>query len=228
MDKIDSTTASNPGPVPPSQVLSRTAGKKREVRTPASLGRGDVRGGADRRPASPPGTGAATHLQRDLRARRHLYRGVRLASGGGKPLSGHLHAITGTVSFSDFEHRGPSTFTIDDSASRFHYLRLNPATAEAEMRYHIEFLTTDSRRYTLEGIKYMHKDSNDPGELLADYTTLFCRLQEGDREAGTALLKFRKSVFGVARRVLDVHDPALQRDPSRQCAAVRRERVGNQ
>src|SRR5437763_15338728 len=36
MDKIDSTTASNPGPVPPSQVLSRTAGKKREVRTPVS------------------------------------------------------------------------------------------------------------------------------------------------------------------------------------------------
>src|SRR5205814_3593274 len=34
MDKVDSKTASNPGPVPPNHVLSRTAGKKREVRTP--------------------------------------------------------------------------------------------------------------------------------------------------------------------------------------------------
>ena len=103
----------------------------------------------------------------------------------------HEAQIQGTVSFSDFEHHGPATFPIDASASRFHYLRLNPATAEAEMNYHIEFLTPDSRRFTLDGIKYMQKDSNEPGELLADYTTLFCRLKEGDREAGTALLKFR-------------------------------------
>src|SRR5438128_11111467 len=34
MDKVDSKTASSPGPVPPNHVLSRTAGKKREVRTP--------------------------------------------------------------------------------------------------------------------------------------------------------------------------------------------------
>jgi len=103
----------------------------------------------------------------------------------------HEAQIKGTVSFGDFEGQGPATFTMDDNVSRFHYLRLNPATAEAEMRYHIEFVTTDARRYTLEGIKYMHKDSNDPGELLADYTTLFCHLTEGAREAGKALLKFR-------------------------------------
>src|SRR4029077_1966805 len=34
MDKVESNTASSPGPVPPNHVLSRTAGKKREVRTP--------------------------------------------------------------------------------------------------------------------------------------------------------------------------------------------------
>jgi hypothetical protein len=34
IDKIDSKTASSPGPVPPNHVASRTAGKKSEVLTP--------------------------------------------------------------------------------------------------------------------------------------------------------------------------------------------------
>src|SRR5205823_1482375 len=36
IDNIDSKTASSPGPVPPNQVASSTAGKKRETRTPNS------------------------------------------------------------------------------------------------------------------------------------------------------------------------------------------------
>jgi hypothetical protein len=103
----------------------------------------------------------------------------------------HEAQITGTISFGDFEHHGPATFTIDAAASLFNYLRVNPATGEAEMRYHIEFVTADAHRYTLDGTKYMHKDSKDPEELLADYTTLFCRLHEGERELGKGLLKFR-------------------------------------
>jgi cholesterol oxidase len=112
----------------------------------------------------------------------------------------HEASIRGTMRFGDFEGLGAVTVTIDASASRFNYLRVNPATAEAEMRYHIEFNTPDSRRFSFDGIKYMQKDG--PGdlraiaEILADYTTLFCHVTEqlaggATRETGTALLRFR-------------------------------------
>jgi hypothetical protein len=112
----------------------------------------------------------------------------------------HEASIAGTMQFGDFEGLGAVTVTIDESASLFNYLRVSPATGEAEMRYHIEFATPDSRRFTFEGIKYMQKDG--PGglrsiaEILGDYTTLYCHVSEqlaggGTRETGTALLRFR-------------------------------------
>ena len=62
---------------------------------------------------------------------------------------------------------------------------MNPATGEAEMRYHIEFLAGGGRRFTFDGTKYMQKDV---GDLLQDYTTLYChvteQLADGARETG--------------------------------------------
>src|SRR5262249_53140339 len=84
-------------------------------------------------------------------------------------------------------------------ASRFHYLRVNKATGETQMVYHIEFAAHDGRRFTFEGVKYMQRDTtggtrNIP-EILQDYTTLYCHVYEttnGEpRETGTALLRFR-------------------------------------
>jgi cholesterol oxidase len=112
----------------------------------------------------------------------------------------HEASIAGTMQFGDFEGLGALTVAIDESASLFNYLRVSPVTGEAEMRYHIEFATPDSRRFIFEGVKYMQKDG--PGglrsiaEILADFTTLYChvteRLADGStRETGTALLRFR-------------------------------------
>jgi len=103
----------------------------------------------------------------------------------------HEAGIKGTMFFGDFEGKGPATFTIDEGKSRFHYLRVNPATAEAEMNYHIEFVTTDARRFVFDGTKFMQKDSNAVTELLADYTTLFCEMKQGDTPAGKGVLHFR-------------------------------------
>ncbi|MDE3168356.1 MAG: hypothetical protein KGN36_21320, partial [Acidobacteriota bacterium] len=132
----------------------------------------------------------------------------------------HEAAILGTVSFGDFQGGGPAVFSIDAAASRFHYLRVNPATGEAEMNYHIEFLAADAKRYTLEGVKYMRKDSNDPGELLADYTTLFCTLTQADRELGKGVLKFRTfedlaaigslAQFLTSFQITGTDDPVIQ------------------
>jgi hypothetical protein len=67
------------------------------------------------------------------------------------------------------------------------------ATGEAEMNYHIEFLAAGGRRFTFEGVKYMEKDV---GDLLTDYTTLYCHVSEQQadgsaKETGTALLRFK-------------------------------------
>jgi hypothetical protein len=93
-----------------------------------------------------------------------------------------------------------ATFAIDESNSRFNYLRVNPATGEAEMRYHIEFAAQDGRRFTFQGTKYMQKDGGGGlkgiAEILQDYTTLYCHVYQqmpggALRETGTAYLKFR-------------------------------------
>jgi hypothetical protein len=112
-------------------------------------------------------------------------------------------------------------------SSPFHYLRVNPVTKEAEMLYHIEFVSTAGRRYALDGIKYMQKDEarGGPREVLDDYTTLYChvteRLADGTvRETGTALLKFRTfenlaalgnlAGFLASFQITGTNDPAIQ------------------
>ena len=105
----------------------------------------------------------------------------------------HEAQIAGTVSFGQFEGQGAATFAIDPLSSQFHYLRVNLATGEAQMNYHIEFLAGGGRRFTLEGVKYMEKDA---GDLLHDYTTLYCHLSEqqpdgSQTETGTGLLVFQ-------------------------------------
>lgn len=111
----------------------------------------------------------------------------------------HQSGIKGAISFDQLEGEAPATFAIDESASRFNYLRVNPATGEAEMRYHIEFTAAGGRRFIFDGVKYMQNSGRGPnpiGEILQDYTTLYCHVYEqlpagGTRETGTALLRFR-------------------------------------
>jgi cholesterol oxidase len=112
----------------------------------------------------------------------------------------HQAAIKGAITFEELEGQSQATFPIDEAASRFHYLRVNPDTGEAEMRYHIEFTGPGARRFLFDGTKYMQKTAGSAGaaiqDVLEDYTTLYCHVQErletgGTRETGTALLKFR-------------------------------------
>jgi hypothetical protein len=132
----------------------------------------------------------------------------------------HEASIQGTMKFANLDGKGAGEYVIDESASRFHYLKVNPATAEAEMNYHIEFATPDGTRYTLDGTKFMQKDSNDPGELLRDYTTLFCTLTQGDRTVGEGVLKFRTfedlaavgslAQFLISFQITGTNDPLVQ------------------
>ena len=140
----------------------------------------------------------------------------------------HEAQLKGTITFGKFEDDAPATFTMDDAASRFHYLRVNTATGEAEMRYHIEFVSSTGRRYALDGTKYMQKDPDAPNairDLLGDYTTLYTRVTEllpggAQRDLGTALLKFRTfedlaaaanlAGFLASFQVTGTGDPAVQ------------------
>jgi hypothetical protein len=133
----------------------------------------------------------------------------------------HEAQLSGVVDFSQFEGQGPVTFPMDPAASRFHYLRVDPATGEAEMNYHIEFLVGGGRRFTLEGVKYMEKDA---GDLLYDYTTLYCHVSEqqsgGAKETGIGLLKFKTfedwaaiqnlAGFLGSFQITGTNDPAIQ------------------
>jgi hypothetical protein len=111
----------------------------------------------------------------------------------------HEARASGTIRFDSFAGASPAVFTIDAGRSLFNYLRVNPQTAEAEMRYHLEFAGTDGRRYLLDGRKYMQKDERGGwrglAEILGDYTTLYAQVFEvdGERrtELGSARLKFR-------------------------------------
>ena len=111
----------------------------------------------------------------------------------------HEARISGAISFGAWEGRNNVTFTLDDRKSLFNYLRVNPQTAEAEMRYHLEFRSDDGRNFVLEGRKYMQKDEaggiRGIREVLEDYTTLYCEVDErtagGATALGRALLKFR-------------------------------------
>ena len=146
-------------------------------------------------------------------------------------IDGYAHeaSIKGAMTFGQFEGMNAATFAIDESASRFNYLRVNPATGEAEMRYHIEFAVQDGRRFTFQGTKYMQKDGGGGAgaiaELLQDYTTLYCHVYQqmaggALRETGTAYLKFRTfenlvavgslADFLTSFQVTGTDDPVIQ------------------
>jgi cholesterol oxidase len=110
----------------------------------------------------------------------------------------HEAQMSGPIHFAAFENLGDATFSMDAANSRFHYLRIDPATRQAEMNYHIEFLTHDGRRFLFDGTKYMDGAGGPDAyaALLHDYTTLYCHVHEqladgSLRETGTAYMKFR-------------------------------------
>ncbi len=108
----------------------------------------------------------------------------------------HEAALEGTITFGNFEGRGPVTFTIDASNSRFNYLRVKPETAVAELCYHIEFRSAEGREYVFDGRKQMQRSGGDAiPDALGDFTTLFSHVYERRAGAlshlGTAYLKFR-------------------------------------
>jgi len=134
----------------------------------------------------------------------------------------HEAQLKGTITFGKLGDQAPATFPVDDSKSTFNYLRVNPATGEAEMRYHLEFADASGSRYTLEGVKYMQKDAGvQPiADLLGDYTTLYTHVFQGQTEIGIGYLKFRTfedlaavsnlAGFLASFQVTGTGDPVLQ------------------
>jgi hypothetical protein len=112
----------------------------------------------------------------------------------------HEAQMRGNIAFGQFAGQEPAEFAMEESNSRFHYLRVNPVTGEAEMRYHIQFSSPGGQRYTFEGVKYMQRAGvagiASVAEVLQNYTALYCHVYEqtadgATQETGTAYLKFR-------------------------------------
>ncbi len=112
----------------------------------------------------------------------------------------HEAQMSGTISFGKFLGQTQVTYPVDTQNSRFNYLEVNPATGEGEIRYHVVFTWPDGRRFYLDGVKYMQKDSGGGfrgmQELLEDYTTLYCHIYEmkagqADTQVGLGYLKFQ-------------------------------------
>jgi len=139
----------------------------------------------------------------------------------------HEAQLKGTISFGQFAGQTSPTYTLDDSKSTFHYLRVDLQTGEAEMNYHLEFADAAGQRYTFEGVKYMQKDPGTPAirDVLGDYTTLYChvykQLADGtSQEIGIAYLKFRTfedlaavsslAGFLTSFQITGTSDPVLQ------------------
>jgi hypothetical protein len=139
----------------------------------------------------------------------------------------HEAQLKGTISFGQFDGQTPATFPLDDSKSIFNYLRVNPQTGEAEMRYHLEFADPAGQRFTLEGVKYMQKDPGSPAvrDLLGDYTTLYTHISQQlpdgtSKEIGIGYMKFRTfedlaavsnlAGFLASFQVSGVSDPVMQ------------------
>jgi hypothetical protein len=142
----------------------------------------------------------------------------------------HEADMTGSITFGDFAGLGPVTFGMDGSASRFHYLRIDPATGEAEMNYHLEFQTATGRRFAFDGVKYMQKDQSSGliasiQDVLQDYTTLYCHVTEqlpdgSTNELGVALMRFRTfenlaavgslAAFMASFQITGTNDPLVQ------------------
>jgi hypothetical protein len=111
--------------------------------------------------------------------------------------SEHEAQVEGTIHFGDFAGRGEATFRLDPLKSSFNYLRVNPDSQEAEMRYRLYFRDSQNTEYLLHGRKFMQKDMRGgivgAQEILHDYTTLYCHLTEtgAEKELGVGLLKFK-------------------------------------
>jgi cholesterol oxidase len=112
----------------------------------------------------------------------------------------HEAELEGTITFGKFQGATQVTYSVDSQNSRFNYLEVNPATGQAEIRYHLVFATPDGRGYDLDGVKYMQKESGGGlrgiQELLEDYTTLYCHIfqtkaGQADQQVGVGYLKFR-------------------------------------
>lgn len=109
----------------------------------------------------------------------------------------HEAGLSGTLHFSNWKGKGEATFVVDSQKSLFNYLRINPATGEAEMIYDYYFSDSDKTEYRLLGRKYMQKDERGGiagiREILVDYTTLYCHLTvaKTGEQLGCGRLKFR-------------------------------------
>jgi len=141
----------------------------------------------------------------------------------------HEASISGTISFDQFQGQAPAIFTVDPVSSRFNYLRVNSATGEAEMRYHMEFRSDKGRQFVFEGRKYMQKDAGGGPlglrEILQDYTTLYVHIYESQADGtqnhiGLGYMKFRTfediaaagnlAGFLASFKVTGTSDPVLQ------------------
>ena len=141
----------------------------------------------------------------------------------------HEAGMQGAITFGRLQGDDSVTCTLDSQKSLFNYLRVNPATGEAEMRYHLVFQTKSNRNFVFEGRKYMQKDESNGiraiQEVLQDYTTLFCHVYERGadaslKEVGIAYLKFRTfenlaaigslTEFLRSFKVTGSNDPLLQ------------------
>ena len=69
----------------------------------------------------------------------------------------HEAQMQGSITFAKFLGEEQVSYVVDAQNSRFNYLEVDPATGEAEMRYHLVFSRPDGRSFYLEGIKYMQK-----------------------------------------------------------------------
>jgi cholesterol oxidase len=104
----------------------------------------------------------------------------------------HEAAIGGKLHFGDWQGQGAKVFEIKERKSYFNYLRVNPATGEAEMLYRLYF-DDGNREYLLHGRKYLQKDAGGLAEVMRDFTTLYVHLTETrtGKELGTARMHFR-------------------------------------
>jgi hypothetical protein len=111
--------------------------------------------------------------------------------------SQHEALLEGEIHFGEFGGKGPAVFPLDPQKSYFNYLRVNPATQETEMVYHLYFRDGGNREYLLRGVKYLQKGAGVGiavgKKILHDFTTLYCHLIEtaSAKELGCGLLKFR-------------------------------------
>ncbi len=135
----------------------------------------------------------------------------------------HEARLKGSITFGQFAGLSPATFALDDSVSYFNYLRINPATGEAQMHYYLEFADPSGKRYSLDGVKYMQKDAGEPAarDLLGDYTTLYAHIADGNgKQLGAGYLKFRTfedlaavsnlAGFLASFQVTGTSDPVMQ------------------